>query len=43
MPSKNRSHRNLSHNKDYVLDIVQSIPYEVECPTVTSLPRGTEI
>ena len=25
-PSKNRSYRNLSHNKDYVQDLVQSIP-----------------
>ena len=34
-PSKNRSHRDLSHNKDYVQDLVQSIPYEEECSTVT--------
>ena len=43
MPSKNRPHRNLSHNKGYVQDLVQSIPYEEECSTVTSLPDGTEI
>ena len=27
-PSNNRPHRNLSHNKDYPQDQVQSIPYE---------------
>ena len=41
--SKNRSHRNLSQNKDYLQDLVQSEPYEEECLTVTSLPDGTEI
>ena len=41
-PSKNRPHRNLSCNKDYVQDLVQSVPYEEECSTVTSLPHGTE-
>ena len=30
-PSENRPHRNLSHNKDYVQDLDQSIPYEEEC------------
>ena len=30
-PSENRPHRNLSHNKDYVQDQDQSIPYEEEC------------
>ena len=33
----------MSHSKDYVQDLVQSIPYEEECSTVTSLPDGTEI
>ena len=42
-PSENRSPRNLSHNKDYVHNLVQRIPYEEECPTVPSLPHGTEI
>ena len=42
-PSKNRPHRNLSRNKDHVQDLVQSMPYEEECSTVTSLPDGTEI
>ena len=41
--SKNRSHRNLSQNKDYLQDLVQSEPYEEECLTVISLPDGTEI
>ena len=42
-PSKNKCPRNLSHNKDYVQDLVQSIPDEEECSTVPSLPDGTEI
>ena len=42
-PSKNRPHRSLSHNKDYLQDLVKSIPYEEECSTVASLPDGTEI
>ena len=42
-PSKNRPHRNFSHNKDYLQDLVKSIPYEEECSTVASLPDGTEI
>ena len=43
IPSKNRPHKSLSHNKDYVQDLVQSIPYKEQCSTVTSLPDGTEI
>ena len=42
-PSENRPPRNLSRNNKYVQDLVQSIPYEKECPTVTNLPDGTEI
>ena len=42
-PSKNKLLRNLSPNKNYVQDLVESIPYEQECPSVTSLPDGTEI
>ena len=42
MPSKNRPHRNLSHNKGYVQDLVQSMPYEEKCPTVTGSPDSTE-
>ena len=30
-PSKNRPHRNLSHNKDYLEDLVQSVHYEEGC------------
>ena len=33
----------MPHSKDYVQNLVQSIPYEEECPTVTSLPHGTKI
>ena len=33
---QNRTPRILSHNTDYVQDLVQSIPYEEECPTVTN-------
>ena len=33
----------MSRNKDYVQDLVQSIPHGGECPTVTSLPDCTEI
>ena len=33
----------MSYNKGYVQDLVQSIPYKEECPTVTSLPDDTEI
>ena len=42
-PSKNRPHRNLSHNKDHIQDLVNSIPCEDKCPTVTSLPDNIEI
>ena len=35
-PSKKGPHRYLSHNKDYVQDLVQSIPYEEECLTISS-------
>ena len=42
-PSWNRPPRNLSRNNKYVQDLIQSIPYEEECPTVASLPDGTEI
>ena len=42
-PSENRLPRNLSHNKNYVQDLVQILPYEEECPTFTSLPDGTEV
>ena len=41
--SKTRPHRNLSHSKDFVQDIVQSIPYEENCLTFTSLLDDTEI
>ena len=41
--SENRHSRNLPHNKYYVQELVQSIPYKEECPTVTNLPDGTEI
>ena len=37
-PSKNRS-----HNKYYVQDLVQRIPCEEKCSTVTNLPGGTDI
>ena len=33
----------MSPNKNYVQDQVESIPYEKECPSVTSVPDGTEI
>ena len=42
-PSENRPPRNLSHNKDFAQDMVQSILYKEECPTVTNLPNGIEI
>ena len=42
-PSKNKPYRNLSHNKDYVQELIKSIPCEEDCSTITSLPNGTEI
>ena len=33
----------MCHNKDYVQNLVQSIPYEEECSPVTSFPDSTDI
>ena len=41
-PSENRPPRNLSNKKDSVQDLVQTISYKKECPTITNLPDGTE-
>ena len=40
---RNRPPRNLSHNKDSVQDLIQSMLYEEEYQTLTSLTHSIEI